>query len=118
LKNLDLSNNIIGASIEGQIETDPLDCIRELKDCNALTSIDLSNNIIDVTEGIVEFFGECQNILCLYLKGNPCVRKISMYRKRLTVILKNLQYLDDRPVFEIERIAANAWSQGGAEAEK
>jgi Leucine-rich repeat (LRR) protein len=64
LKNLDLSNNIIGASIEGQIETDPLDCIRELKDCKALTSIDLSNNIIDVTEGIVEFFGECQNILC------------------------------------------------------
>jgi dynein assembly factor 1 len=29
-----------------------------------------------------------------------------------------LQYLDDRPVFEIERIAANAWSEGGPEAEK
>ena len=32
--------------------------------------------------------------------------------------MKQLQYLDDRPVFEIERIAANAWSEGGAEAEK
>lgn len=46
------------------------------------------------------------------------MRKTSLYRKRLTITLKNLQYLDDRPVFEIERIAANAWSQGGAEAEK
>jgi len=41
-----------------------------------------------------------------------------MYRKRLTSSLKNLQYLDDRPIFEIERISANAWSEGGAEAEK
>lgn len=41
-----------------------------------------------------------------------------MYRKRMTYALKNLQYLDDRPVFEIERIAANAWSEGGADAEK
>jgi dynein assembly factor 1 len=66
----------------------------------------------------VEFFEQTQNILCLYLKGNPCVRKISLYRKRMTIAMKNLQYLDDRPVFEIERIAANAWSEGGAEAEK
>ncbi len=41
-----------------------------------------------------------------------------MYRKRLTYAMKQLQYLDDRPVFEIERIAANAWSEGGADAEK
>jgi hypothetical protein len=95
-----------------------LDCIEELKGCKNLTSVDLSSNIIDCENGIVEFFTECQNILCLYLKGNPCVRKISMYRKRLTYAMKNLQYLDDRPVFEIERIAANAWSEGGPEAEK
>lgn len=54
----------------------------------------------------------------MYLKGNPCVRKISLYRKRLTAGMKNLHYLDDRPVFDIERIAANAWAEGGAEAEK
>jgi hypothetical protein len=51
------------------------------------------------------------------LKGNPCVRKISTYRKRLTVAMKNLYYLDDRPIFEIERLAADAWAAGGAEAE-
>jgi dynein assembly factor 1 len=116
LKNLDLSSNLIGANDDGN--ANPLECIEELKHCKALTSIDLSNNIMDCEHGVVEFFAECQNILCLYMKGNPCVRRISMYRKRLTYALKNLQYLDDRPVFDIERIAANAWSEGGAEAEK
>jgi dynein assembly factor 1, axonemal len=115
LRNIDLSHNIIGAN------TDPnnqLDCISELHQCVHLTAIDLSHNIIECDKGLVEFFEDMQNILCLYLKGNPCVRKTSMYRKRMTVTLKQLQYLDDRPVFEIERIAANAWSEGGAEGEK
>lgn len=56
--------------------------------------------------------------MCLYLKGNPCVRKISMYRKSLTAGMKNLHYLDDRPVFDYERLAADAWAEGGVEAEK
>jgi hypothetical protein len=59
-----------------------------------------------------------QNLICLYLKGNPCQRKVSMYRKRLTAGMKSLAYLDDRPVFEIERIGADAFAKGGAEAEK
>jgi len=41
-----------------------------------------------------------------------------MYRKRLTAGMKSLHYLDDRPVFESERIAADAWAEGGVEAEK
>lgn len=36
----------------------------------------------------------------------------------MTIALKNLQYLDDRPVFEIERIGATAYAEGGIEAEK
>lgn len=108
LKSLDVAHNIIS----------DMDGIEELKTCLSLTSVDLSNNQLDCSEEIVPFFTELQNLLCLYLKGNPCVRKISTYRKRLTVGMKNLYYLDDRPVFEIERITANAWAEGGNEAEQ
>lgn len=41
---------------------------------------------------------------CLYLKNNPCVRKISLYRKNLTMCMPNLLYLDERPVFDYERL--------------
>lgn len=41
-----------------------------------------------------------------------------MYRKKMTYGMKNLHYLDDRPIFEIERIAATAWNEGGNEAEQ
>eukprot|EP00347_Sterkiella_histriomuscorum_P004474 403360327 len=107
LKSLDVSHNII-SELEG---------FEQILTCPSLTSVDLSNNQIDCQEEIVPFFSQCQNLACLYLKGNPCVRKVSMYRKRLTVGMKNLYYLDDRPIFEIERLSADAWAQGGAEAE-
>ncbi|CDW79659.1 dynein assembly factor axonemal [Stylonychia lemnae] len=107
LKSLDVSHNII-SELEG---------FEEIKTCPSLTSLDLSNNQIDCAEDIVPFFSDVQNLLCLYLKGNPCVRRISTYRKRLTVGMKNLYYLDDRPIFEIERLAADAWAAGGAAAE-
>ena len=46
---------------------------------------------------------------CLYLKGNPVVRKIRHYRKSLITRIPRLSYLDDRPVFDLERIAAPLW---------
>jgi hypothetical protein len=52
------------------------------------------------------------------LKGNPCVRFISQYRKSLARGLPKLFYLDDRPVNEIERIMADAWNRGGLEEEE
>jgi dynein assembly factor 1 len=108
LKNLDVSHNVISDIAD----------IDEVKTYPSLTSLDLSHNYIDNTEEIVPFFSQFQILICLYLKGNPCVRKVSMYRKRLTANMKSLHYLDDRPVAEIERIAADAWLAGGNEAEK
>ncbi len=32
--------------------------------------------------------------------------------------MKRLVYLDDRPVTDSERLSTNAWSEGGAEAER
>lgn len=78
----------------------------------------MKNNHIDDREKVVPFFSKIQTLRSLYLKGNPCQRHLSQYRKNLTAHLKYLNYLDDRPVFESERIFADAWLRGGTEAER
>lgn len=74
----------------------------------------------------------------LMMGGNPAIRKITQYRKRVlsTVIgapprgasmlgpegnkpvPRGLSYLDDRPVFENERRLVVAWAAGGLDGEK
>lgn len=50
--------------------------------------------------------------------GNPAIQKIANYRRILISKVKTLTYLDDRPVFEKERLATEAWLIGGVEAER
>lgn len=45
----------------------------------------------------------------LYLQGNPCVKKIQHYRKVVIARIPTLKYLDDRPVFDDERLRCEAW---------
>lgn len=67
---------------------------------------------------ILGIFEPLPNLRTLYLKGNPVVNTMERYRKNTITRLQHLCYFDDRPVSEEERLATEAWAQGGNEAER
>lgn len=108
LKNLDLQQNCLTY----------IDDLQELLQLPALQSLDLKNNQIDDRDKVLPFFKQMPQIHALYLKGNPCVRFMSKYRKTLTETLPQLNYLDERPIFDHERMVADAFVRGGDEEVK
>ena len=107
LEDLDLSHNQIPFSYS----------LRGLKESPAIKTLDLTSNLIEDSEFLLDTFKATPELRCLYLKGNKCVKDITNYRRNFIVSLKNLTYLDDKAVSEIERLAAEAWVVGGKEAE-
>ena len=58
-----------------------------------------------------------QELLCLYVKGNPGIRMVTNFRREMIDNMKKLYYLDDRPINEVERAGITAFKEGGKEAE-
>ncbi|KAJ3017806.1 UNVERIFIED_CONTAM: Dynein assembly factor 1, axonemal [Siphonaria sp. JEL0065] len=88
-----------------------------LLDCPSLGILDLSHNQIEDPE-IIEIFEKMPELTVLNIMSNPVIPKIPNYRRSMVSRLKKLSYLDDRPIFEKERLATEAWALGGLEAER
>ncbi|KAJ3650930.1 hypothetical protein Zmor_017005 [Zophobas morio] len=106
LHTLNLSHNYV----------ETIDDLKHLAELLELSVLDLSNNHID-DPLVVEVLGKMPELRVLSLMGNPAIRKIPAYRKTMILACKNLQYLDDRPVFPRDRACAEAWERGGVAEE-
>lgn len=66
-----------------------------------------ANKLEDV--GVLHVVRAMPNLKVLYLMGNPVVKALRHYRKRIIGSCVELRYLDDRPVFEEEKRRVTAW---------
>ncbi|CAG9465169.1 unnamed protein product [Pedinophyceae sp. YPF-701] len=128
LETLDVSGNLVD-SLDGLAQLPKLgtlvavgnrlekpDAIEELRRCEALHTLDISNNKLD-DEATWEILISLP-LKYLRMQGNPVVRRVSAFRKRTLAAMPTLTYLDDAPAFEKDRRLAEAFVAGGYDAER
>ncbi|XP_061723224.1 titin homolog [Cydia pomonella] len=115
IENLDAVPDLHTLSIAHNMLSSVSD-LEQLKFCNNLSVLDLSYNRIE-DPLIVDVLEAMKILKVLVLTGNPVIRAIPAYRKTLTLRLKELLNLDNRPVFPRDRACAEAWQRGGVDEE-
>ena len=108
-----------------------LSSVSELACCPELSTLDIQSNSLDDPEVALQdtawafcvldavtgaFHQQVLNLVkalpavCgLYIKDNPILETVRHWRKTLVGSMPKLTYLDDRPVFDMERVCAVAW---------
>jgi len=107
LSTLQISNNALTTA----------DDLRHLLECPSLAVLDVQNNKLEEPE-VIDIFEAMPQLAVLQCQGNPFIPMVTSYRKTVVSRCKTLTYLDDRPVFEEERMATEAWAVGGLPAER
>ncbi|XP_076061388.1 uncharacterized protein LOC143037157 [Oratosquilla oratoria] len=100
-----------------------VDDVAELRRCPKLSCVDIAHNQLQDPDVVqagrrISVLSKMENLHVLRLTGNAAVRQIRWYRSCVITACQNLRYLDERPVFPVDRAAAEAWYTGGVEAEK
>ncbi|CAG5020843.1 unnamed protein product [Parnassius apollo] len=115
IENLDVVPDLHTLSIAHNMLSTVAD-LEHLVSCKNLSVLDLSYNRLE-DPLIVDILADMAILKVLVLTGNPVVRNIPAYRKTLTLRLKELLNLDNRPVFPRDRACAEAWQRGGVQEE-
>jgi len=136
LHTLNISNNYItkitglaGIPLETlQMSHNRLSTLADLegiKECTTLGTLDISHNTISAdkekgekSEDLIDILRELPALKCVYLQGNEISGQTRYWRRKVVGGLKELTYMDERPVFDEERRAVDAWMVGGFEAEQ
>ncbi|XP_035228237.1 uncharacterized protein LOC118200384 isoform X2 [Stegodyphus dumicola] len=91
--------------------------IQHLTKCHTISVLDLSYNVLE-DPGVLDVFAAMTSLRVLNMIGNPVLKHMKNYRKHFIFGIRDLCYLDDRPVSDKERACVNAWSKGGVEGER
>ncbi|CAH8540692.1 unnamed protein product [Schistosoma turkestanicum] len=117
IENLDMLPNFTKLIISHNKLTKIEDLIH-LIHCEKLSVLDIQHNFIEDPNVVEEVFAKMPSLRVLYNQGNPFIREVKNYRKFVIQQCKNLTYLDDRPVFPVDRACAEAFYAEGIEKER